>query len=163
MLDPKDTVIKKFRSAVTDSGSEVRRGEDKPGINNLMDIYNAVNGKTDEQICKELGTPKQVAAQYLTPAQLQESVSSNSKNKTLYMIVAIVLTVIFVAIAPAALGCIAASAFILIASIISGVAASSWILFGLLFSISLLLFSLGVLIILISIAIIRFCWKRSVG
>ena len=121
------------------------------------------NGKTDEQICKELGTPKQVAAQYLTPAQLQESVSSNSKNKTLYMIVAIVLTVIFVAIAPAALGCIAASAFILIASIISGVAASSWILFGLLFSISLLLFSLGVLIILISIAIIRFCWKRSVG
>ena len=120
------------------------------------------NGKTDEQICKELGTPKQVAAQYLTPAQMQESLNSNSKNRTLYMVVAIILTVIFVAISPAALGCITGSAVLLILSFISGVAASSWVLFGLLFSVSVFLFALGMLIILVSIAVIRFCWRRSV-
>ena len=53
ILDPKDTIIKKFKSAVTDSGSEVRRGEDKPGINNLISIYCAFTGKTPEEIEKE--------------------------------------------------------------------------------------------------------------
>lgn len=53
ITDPPATILKKFRSAVTDSGSEICRGEDKPGINNLMDIYNAVTGKTDEQITAE--------------------------------------------------------------------------------------------------------------
>ena len=53
ILDPKDTIIKKFKSAVTDSGSEVRRGEDKPGINNLISIYCAFIGKTPEEIEKE--------------------------------------------------------------------------------------------------------------
>ena len=32
LLDEPDVIRKKFRSAVTDSGSEVRRGEDKPGV-----------------------------------------------------------------------------------------------------------------------------------
>ena len=41
--DPAKT-LKKFRSAVTDSGSEVRRGPDKPGITNLIEILAAVNG-----------------------------------------------------------------------------------------------------------------------
>jgi uncharacterized membrane protein len=120
-------------------------------------------GKTDEQICRELGSPRQVAAQYLTPAQMQQSIASNPRSKTLYMIAAIALTVIFVAVVPVALGCITGSAVLLVLSFVSGVAASSWILFGLLFSISLLLFSLGMLIILVSIAIIRFCWRRSVA
>ena len=53
ITDPPATILKKFRSAVTDSGSEVRRGEDKPGINNLMDIYTALTGKTDDQIVAE--------------------------------------------------------------------------------------------------------------
>jgi tryptophanyl-tRNA synthetase len=38
MLDPPDTIRRKIRSAVTDSGSEVRRGDDKPGITNLVDL-----------------------------------------------------------------------------------------------------------------------------
>ncbi|MBQ9468659.1 MAG: tryptophan--tRNA ligase [Clostridia bacterium] len=53
ILDPRDVVIKKFRSAVTDSGCEVRRGEDKPGINNLIAIYCAFTGKTPEDAEKE--------------------------------------------------------------------------------------------------------------
>ena len=53
ILDPRDVVIKKFKSAVTDSGSEVRRGEDKPGINNLINVYCAFTGKTPEETEKE--------------------------------------------------------------------------------------------------------------
>jgi len=53
VLDPKDTVIKKFRSAVTDSGSGVYRAPGKEGIGNLMTIYSAFTGKTDEEITDE--------------------------------------------------------------------------------------------------------------
>jgi tryptophanyl-tRNA synthetase len=50
LLDPPDTVRRKVRSAVTDSGSEVRRGEDKPGITNLIDIMSVATGSTPEEI-----------------------------------------------------------------------------------------------------------------
>ena len=39
-----DTIAKKIRSAVTDSGSEVRRAPDKAGISNLIEILAAVRG-----------------------------------------------------------------------------------------------------------------------
>mgnify|MGYP000559721266 CR=1 FL=1 len=51
--DPKDTVIKKFKSAVTDSGSGICRAEGKEGIGNLMTIYSAFTGKSDEEIAAE--------------------------------------------------------------------------------------------------------------
>jgi tryptophanyl-tRNA synthetase len=50
MLDDPDMIRRKFRSAVTDSGSEVRRGADKPGITNLIDIFSVATGETPEQI-----------------------------------------------------------------------------------------------------------------
>jgi tryptophanyl-tRNA synthetase len=50
LLDPPDTVRRKLRSAVTDSGSQVRRGEDKPGITNLIDIMSVATGATPEEI-----------------------------------------------------------------------------------------------------------------
>jgi tryptophanyl-tRNA synthetase len=50
LLDPPDTVRRKVRSAVTDSGNEVRRGEDKPGITNLIDIMAVATGSTPEEI-----------------------------------------------------------------------------------------------------------------
>lgn len=53
LLDDTDTIIRKFKRAVTDSESEVRYAEAKPGISNLMDIYSAVTGKTYEEIEKE--------------------------------------------------------------------------------------------------------------
>ncbi len=53
ILDPRDTVIKKFKKAVTDSGSEVLRGEDKSGVNNLINIYCAFTGKTPEECERE--------------------------------------------------------------------------------------------------------------
>lgn len=53
LLDDTDTVIRKFKRAVTDSGNEVRFSEDKPGVSNLMTIYGCVTGKTMEEIEKE--------------------------------------------------------------------------------------------------------------
>ena len=50
ILDDRDTIIRKFKRAVTDSGCEVRRGEGKEGIENLMSIYGAVTGKSLDDI-----------------------------------------------------------------------------------------------------------------
>ncbi len=44
VLDEPATIEKKFKSAVTDSGSEVQRGPEKPGIGNLIEILAAVRG-----------------------------------------------------------------------------------------------------------------------
>jgi tryptophanyl-tRNA synthetase len=44
VLDPPEAIERKFRRAVTDSGSGIRRGPDKPGITNLIDILAAVRG-----------------------------------------------------------------------------------------------------------------------
>ena len=53
ILDSKDDVLRKFRRAVTDSGSEVRYDEEKPGIANLMSIYRCYTGKSFEEIERE--------------------------------------------------------------------------------------------------------------
>jgi tryptophanyl-tRNA synthetase len=50
LLDDPDTIRKKFKSAVTDSGHEIRRGDDKPGISNLIDILSVAAGKTPGEI-----------------------------------------------------------------------------------------------------------------
>ena len=50
MLDDADTIRKKLKSAVTDSGREIRRGDDKPGITNLIDILSVATGKTPGEI-----------------------------------------------------------------------------------------------------------------
>ena len=53
MKDDKDTIIRKFKRAVTDSETCVRYSEDKPGVSNLIDIYGSCTGKTNEEIEKE--------------------------------------------------------------------------------------------------------------
>ena len=54
ILDGKDDILRKFRRAVTDSGSEVRYDEqEKPGIANLMSIYRCFTGKEFAEIEKE--------------------------------------------------------------------------------------------------------------
>lgn len=45
VTDTADMVRKKIRSAVTDTGREIRASEDKPGIRNLLEIMSAVTGK----------------------------------------------------------------------------------------------------------------------
>ena len=53
ILDDKDTIIRKFRRAVTDSDTCVRFAEGKDGINNLMTIYSCFTNKTMEEIERE--------------------------------------------------------------------------------------------------------------
>jgi tryptophanyl-tRNA synthetase len=53
VLDDSKTVTKKIKSAVTDSGAEVRRGEGKEGIANLIEILAVARGATEEEIERE--------------------------------------------------------------------------------------------------------------
>ena len=56
LSDSRDTVIKKFKRAVTDSEARVeyREGDEtKAGINNLMSIYGAATGKSYDEIKRE--------------------------------------------------------------------------------------------------------------
>jgi len=53
ILDDKDTIIRKFKRAVTDSEAEVCYREGKDGINNLMTIYSSVTGKDFSEIESE--------------------------------------------------------------------------------------------------------------
>jgi len=53
ILDEADAVRKKVRSAVTDSGTDVRRGPDKEGITNLIDILAVIRDVAPEDIERE--------------------------------------------------------------------------------------------------------------
>jgi tryptophanyl-tRNA synthetase len=45
LLDPPDVVRRKFKTAVTDSGTEIRRAPEKPGISNLIEIMSVATGE----------------------------------------------------------------------------------------------------------------------
>ena len=78
VLDEPKAVEKKIKSAVTDSGSEVVRSPDKPGITNLIDIMAVVRGMAPEEVEGEFdgsgyGRFKQAVAEavvdYLAPVR----------------------------------------------------------------------------------------------
>jgi tryptophanyl-tRNA synthetase len=50
VLDEEKAIRKKFGSAVTDSGREVRRGEDKPGVSNLIGILSVARGIAEDEV-----------------------------------------------------------------------------------------------------------------
>jgi tryptophanyl-tRNA synthetase len=50
ITDEPDSIIKKFKSAVTDSGREIKHAPDKAGIANLLEILAAVRGTTVEAL-----------------------------------------------------------------------------------------------------------------
>ncbi|MHB1468554.1 MAG: tryptophan--tRNA ligase [Solirubrobacteraceae bacterium] len=54
VLDSPETIVKKVKRAVTDSGSEITRSPEKPGVSNLIEILSATQGKTPEQVEEEL-------------------------------------------------------------------------------------------------------------
>lgn len=54
LLDKPEDILRAFKRAVTDSGSEVRYDpQEKPGISNLMQIYAVCTGKSFEEIERE--------------------------------------------------------------------------------------------------------------
>ncbi len=78
VLEEPDAIRKKFGSAVTDSGREVRRAPDKPGITNLIDIYAVARGSDPAAVEAEFegagyGDFKQAVAEavveYLAPVR----------------------------------------------------------------------------------------------
>jgi tryptophanyl-tRNA synthetase len=50
MADPPDVIRRKFKVAVTDSGRDVRRAPDKPGVSNLVEIMSVATGQPPEAI-----------------------------------------------------------------------------------------------------------------
>ena len=56
LVDTPDATAKKIMRAVTDSGSEVRAGADKPGVTNLLEIMAAVTGRDVADLEAEYGT-----------------------------------------------------------------------------------------------------------
>jgi tryptophanyl-tRNA synthetase len=78
VLDSPQTIVKKVKSAVTDSGTEVVRAPDKPGISNLIEILSVVRGCPPEDVEREFdgsgyGQFKQAVADavvdYLAPVR----------------------------------------------------------------------------------------------
>src|SRR5919108_827553 len=53
VLDEADDVRRKFKRAVTDSGSEVVRAPEKPGISNLVEILAVARGTSPEEVERE--------------------------------------------------------------------------------------------------------------
>jgi tryptophanyl-tRNA synthetase len=50
VLDDEKATRKKLGSAMTDSGREVKRGEGKEGVANLIGIYAVAAGKTEDEV-----------------------------------------------------------------------------------------------------------------
>jgi len=50
LLDDEDAVRRKFKRAVTDSGTEIRFDESRPAINNLLTIYHLLTNKSELEI-----------------------------------------------------------------------------------------------------------------
>jgi tryptophanyl-tRNA synthetase len=78
VLDEPDVVRRKFKRAVTDSGTEVVRREDKPGISNLIEIAAVARGTTPEAIEGEFadsrygdfkGAVAEAVVDYLAPVR----------------------------------------------------------------------------------------------
>ena len=53
ILDDTDTIMRKFKRAVTDSDGEIAYKDGKFGINNLINIYSAITGKTVDETVSE--------------------------------------------------------------------------------------------------------------
>jgi tryptophanyl-tRNA synthetase len=53
ILDEPEQVVRKFKSAVTDSGTEILRAPEKPGISNLIEIMAVARGMAPDAVEKE--------------------------------------------------------------------------------------------------------------
>lgn len=53
LMDDPDTIMRKFKRAVTDSEAQILYRDEQPGIKNLIDIYSSCTGKTPAEVEKE--------------------------------------------------------------------------------------------------------------
>ena len=80
LMDDKDTIIRKFKRAVTDSDNQIRYSNDKPGIRNLIEIYGLATGKSVAEVEAEFANSGygdfklavgEAVADLLTPLQTE--------------------------------------------------------------------------------------------
>lgn len=78
LLDDADTITKKIKRAVTDSGTEITFDETRPAIKNLLTIYQLLTGKSAEECVSHFegkgygqfkGEIAEAAVEYLRPFQ----------------------------------------------------------------------------------------------
>jgi len=50
LMDDADAIVKKFKRAVTDSGTEIRFDESRPAIHNLLEIYHLITAKPAQEV-----------------------------------------------------------------------------------------------------------------
>lgn len=88
LMDDPDTIIRKFKRAVTDSDNQIIYNEDKPGIKNLIDIYSTATGKSIDDVVKEFdgkgyGDFKVAVGESVVSVlkPIQDRVADLSKNK----------------------------------------------------------------------------------
>jgi tryptophanyl-tRNA synthetase len=76
VLDEPAAIEKKFKSAVTDSGSEVVRAPDKPGVSNLIEVLAVVSSRSPEDVERDFagqgygafkGAVAEAVVEYLRP------------------------------------------------------------------------------------------------
>jgi len=53
LMDDRDTILRKFKRAVTDSEGTILYRDEQPGIKNLIEIYSACTGKSPAEVEKE--------------------------------------------------------------------------------------------------------------
>ncbi|HKY29959.1 MAG TPA: hypothetical protein VJM12_18600, partial [Pyrinomonadaceae bacterium] len=93
MLDDQDTVARKFKRAVTDSGTDIRFDDSRPAITNLLTIYRLMTGREPDDIeahfaAKGYAQLKQeladVTVEFLKPFQQRvQAISEDELNRLL--------------------------------------------------------------------------------
>ncbi len=88
LMDDTDTIMRKFKRAVTDSEAQVRYRDEQPGVKNLIDIYCACTGKTSSETEREFdgkgyGDFKQAVGESVASVlkPVQDRVAALSKDK----------------------------------------------------------------------------------
>lgn len=132
------------------------------------------NGKTEGQICSELGSPEMNARQYINERPARNAYSygqppasapqSNSTNKMIWLVL-LVLDIVFLAVPgyPLALGLAVISFAVVILSITAGVFTGSVLLGGFFVSVAASCLLAGVLIFLLLTLSLRVCFQRFQG
>jgi tryptophanyl-tRNA synthetase len=78
VLDEPDAIMRKFKRAVTDSGTEIVRAPDKPGISNLIELLAVIRGSSAEDVEREFAGSRygdfkvavgEAVVDYLTPVR----------------------------------------------------------------------------------------------
>ncbi len=89
LMDDPDTIMRKFKRAVTDNEACVRYSEEQPGVKNLIDIYSTCHNITPEEVEKEFagkgyGDFKAAVGESVVDVlkPLQERVAQLQKDKT---------------------------------------------------------------------------------